>query len=280
MPPKEGQLVALIRKTLRENRTKPPPDKDTWLRVSSLASLCAREEVICSREGTERDDKISGDLGLIFEHGHGLHWALQNRILPRTGVLLGRWQCMSCGHTTGGAEKWYVGNFEAVDFEAAQAERPPQCAECDSVFDIDNCIYVEQTLVDEDYRLGGHPDGFLRLDGFEGLGVLEAKSISPTGAREVKNCPKLDHVVQAHSYMWLTGLKWAKILYWNKGGYGPNTLIEHTVEYDDEMAEQVKLLLVAIWEGIGTGFLPDRICGTRTCERAGACPVADECFSR
>jgi len=141
-------------------------------------------------------------------------------------------------------------------------------------------LYIEQHVKDKKYRLMGHPDGFLRMEGFPGLGVLEVKSISSRGAWEVRGCPKLDHVTQAQCYMWMTGCRWGKVLYWDKGSNGISALIEHTVEYDEDHVEAIQNMVRDIWTGVENPDtkLPERICASPECNRAELCSSVEECF--
>lgn len=272
---KDSPLISLIRQGLREDRVVAPMGKNSWLRVSGLARLCAREEVLCVQHGVSRRDEVSPDLGLIFEHGHALHWVLQNRVLPLLGeVLRGRWRCMACGNVHGGRAHWIVGRFSVEEFVQAQVPRPSRCRRCSSILNSDSCFYEEQNLVDLKLRLGGHPDGFLAIPGEPHLGILEGKSISAKGALEVRQCPKHEHVIQTQAYMRLTGLTWAKVLYWNKGGSGMSALAEHTLRYDDALVERIMSTI----HSVRGESLPDRICGSAQCPRAKVCPVAKQCF--
>lgn len=271
----DGDLRRLICESIPEERDVPPPTKEAWIRVSGLAMVCAREEVLCARDGRVRRDRVDADLMMIFEHGNGLHWDLQNRILPLTKTLYGRWLCGSCGTYHGGQAEWHS-PFKG--FSDSQILRPASCSNCQAALTSDNSLYSEQWIKDPKYRLAGHPDGFLRLEGFPGLGVLEVKSISPRGAYEVRNCAKLDHVTQAQCYMWMTGCRWGKVLYWDKGTGGMKGLIEHTVEYDEDHVEAMQNLVRDIWSGIEGGKLPERICGSPDCNRAELCSSAARCF--
>jgi CRISPR/Cas system-associated exonuclease Cas4 (RecB family) len=280
-------LRPLIRDAIRENRDKPPLEADSWIRMSGVSYLCAREEVLCARDGVTREDKVEPDLALIFEHGNALHWVLQNRILPATKTLLGRWICGECGAAHGAPVEWEVpedGTPEHAEFvqefEDAQMLRPETCEECNVELTSDNCLYVEQYIKSPEYLLDGHPDGFLRLEGLPGLGVLEVKSISSRGAWEVRGCPKLDHVTQAQGYMWRTGCRWGLIIYWDKGANGMKALIVHLVEYDEDHVEAIKNLLRDIREGVSDpeSKLPERICASSDCKRANLCGVAETCF--
>lgn len=238
--------------------------------MSSFASLCPREEVLVGVENLTRKGEITADLALIFDHGHALHWALQNRVLPAAGVLRGQWRCHGCGARAGAP------NGSGGPLEWAVA-RPPLCPACGE----EAFTFEEYVLRDEEYRVQGHSDGFLEIEGLPGLGVFEGKSINPRGAWEVRDTPKLDHVIQTQMYMWLTGAQWGVIVYWDKAGSGMASLIEHMIDRDEETIDFIKLTIKSIWAGIDDGGpLPSRICETATCKRAEACSVTVQCFER
>jgi hypothetical protein len=140
-------------------------------------------------------------------------------------------------------------------------------------------LYREQHFINEEYRLGGHPDGFIIVQGIPGLGVVECKSISSRRVNEVKSTPDLGHVIQIQSYLWLTGLQWGKILYWEKGGFGMTALIEHTIYRDEETITSIKKMITSIWKGLEGGDLPGRICAHNGCKRASECPMVEPCFA-
>ena len=271
-------LKPLIREAIKEERKKPPLEADSWIRISGVSYLCAREEVLCAREVVERTDDVEADLSLVFEHGNALHWVLQNRILPATKTLYGRWLCGECGTRHGGRDEWMDEDMDA--FEAEQIPRPEKCPECSAELTSDNSLYVEQHIRSARHGLQGHPDGFLRLEGMPGFGVLEVKSISSKGAWEVRGCAKLDHVTQAQCYMWRTGCRWGLIVYWDKGAFGMKALIIHIVEYDEDHVEAIQNLIRDIRAGIADpeSKLPDRICGSSDCKRANLCDVSEQCF--
>lgn len=264
----QGSLKKLIRLTLHEERVIPALTDTSYMRVSSLASLCAREEVLASRLGAVRRDVIDADLKLIFAHGTGLHYVLQNEVLAATGALIGVWKCVDCA-TTFGKLDGDVGRSQTL------VRRPQKC-ECGS----EDFFYREQHFVNDEYRLTGHPDGFLVMQGFPGMGIIECKSISSRRVWEVRHTPDLGHVIQSQAYMWLTGLQWAKILYWEKGGFGSTALVEHTIERDEETIDRIKTLLKSIWTGVATGAMPQRICETSTCPRAQKCSLVEPCFEK
>jgi hypothetical protein len=261
-----GALVKMIGEKFRKVEENPPMKADSYLRTSAFADLCPREEVLCSKLGTVRRREYDADIMLTFAHGRGLHNILQNEVLPTIGVLLGKWSCQHCGqHYEGAAEG---------PIEKQVILRPLQCLKCEK----SEFLFHELFFEDKALNIGGHPDGFLKIPERPDLGILEAKSISPRGAYEIKGTPKMSHALQAMIYMWLSGLKWAKILYWNKGLFGRNALTEHFLEYDEDTVEGIKETIFGMRNGILTGDLPERICETKHCERAQECSSAEVCF--
>jgi hypothetical protein len=264
-------IIAAIVDRFATKREVPPLAPGDYIRISSLSSMCAREEILRSLHGVTRYDNVEPDLNLIFAHGSGLHYTLQNNILPVLDMLYGRWTCLSCGQHYGGSA---LSLEKDVSLESLVVLRPDKCA-CGGL----EFLYRELHYSSAQYRLTGHPDGFIRIPQYDGLGVLEAKSISTKGAWEVRSCPRMDHVVQAQMYLWVTGLNWAQILYWDKGTNGTAGLVEHHIERDDETIEQVLSLIRSIWEGIASKALPDRICMASACPRAVKCSVTSKCFA-
>lgn len=262
----QGSLKKLIRLRLAEDREVPWLDEKSYLRVSALADLCPREEVLASTFKVARRRTVDPDLALIFAHGHALHYILQNKVLAETGALLGIWRCVECAKQFGKLD----GNIS----ESQTLVRKPKKCECGC----EDFHYREQHFINEEYRIGGHPDGFLVLQGMPGMGIVECKSIGSRGAWEVRQTPNVGHVVQAQCYMWLSGLQWAKILYWEKGGNGASALIEHTIERDEDTLDQVRLLIRSIWDGISIGHYPQRICTSASCPRTAKCALVGPCF--
>lgn len=263
-------LKTLIQQRLKSSSPILPLTETSFLRASGFAEICPREEVLCSIKKVERTKKVDSDLELIFEHGKGIHARLQNSILPKLGVLLGCWVCLMCRNKIGEKQ-------EGVPVEKWAVKRPNSCPKCGA--DAEEFLYEEQHFESPEFHIGGHPDGFLLLPGMSGLGIIEAKSIGAGGAWQIKNTPKLDHAIQAHIYMWLCNLSWAKILYWDKSGNGVSALTEHTLEKDEETIDTIKKTVVEIWDGLKTGALPARICATAEAPRACACLVASPCFA-
>lgn len=271
----QGSLKQLLETGFREDKVVPPPTPETYYRISSISSVCAREEVLCHQHQVTRKETFDAKTLLIFLHGTSLHWGLQNVALPAISVLYGKWKCMECGTVHGEQEK-------GKPIQDTVILRPSACKKCkatpkergEQVFQ-----YVEHFFVSDKHQITGHPDGFLVLPGLPGMGVLEAKSIGGQKAWEVKKAPNIGHVIQAQIYMWFTGFKWGRILYWEKGVNGLEALAEHHVERDDDTINNVLANIASIKSGMLSGILPDRICATDDCPRASVCHVAKKCFA-
>ena len=274
---RERSLTTLIASRIKEERVLLPPQADDWFRVSSLYKVCAREEVLCHRHEVTRTDKIDPSLSLIFSHGHGLHYALQNIVLPKCGIIIGQWLCKQCGKKHGGKPK-------NGDLERGLCFRPERCRRCgagarEGDDDTDNpFLYNELYFRDEDLRIHGHTDSFLRMPGVSSPGIGEIKSIGLRGGYEIRKAPRLDHVIQAQAYLMLTGLNWAVIIYWIKGEVGTGAIVEHFVERDDETINSIRGMVRSIRQGIRDDVLPDRICAKKDCTRAKECSVTKQCF--
>lgn len=259
-----GTLKELIRERYQNERLKLPLLHGGALRASEFGDMCPREEVLVSLSRLVRKHPRDADLLMIFLHGTALHWALQNHLLPSIGVLVGRWTCTECGTAYG----------DGSDIPTSLVPCPKAC-KCGSK----EFLYRELELENAEYRIGGHPDGFLVIPGLPGVGIVEAKSIGK--GWEVKQCPILAHAIQAQIYMWFTGLKWAKILYWEKGVNGVDALIEHHLDRDDETILKIKNAIKALWAAIEEGApLPDRLCASPQAPRAKKCCVASPCFEQ
>jgi hypothetical protein len=275
--PKAGpDLVSLIQAGLKQKREADPPKPDDWIRVSSLSTLCARAEVLAGTMGVKRDNSLEFYQQLTFDMGKGVHWTVQNNVLPKLNVLVGEWQCADCGHVYGGPGK-YVLRPDSCTWNTGNplscGKNPPTSRQADE----SSLTYVEQFFQNEEYRVQGHPDGFLRMAGMKSDGVLEAKSISDRRFKDVKDVPDFGHVIQLQAYLWLTGLDWGLLLYWNKGAW-KDPLVQHVVERDEDSIDGVKRLVTSIREGLKGGAVPDRICSSRDCKRAEECVMRDPCF--
>jgi hypothetical protein len=102
---------------------------------------------------TETRDKTTARLASIFEEGHTIHAKWQNWF-QEMGVLHGKFRCLSCLEITWGTS-------------------PEECGKCGWK----TLEYAEVTLVDEELRIAGHTDGWIKGIGDDCL--IEIKSIGP-----------------------------------------------------------------------------------------------------
>lgn len=269
-------LIGLLKRRLKTSEVREPLNPSSWLRASGFADMCLRAEVIRYLAGVSTTSDWTADSAVTFAHGSGIHWALQNKILSAADVLRGVWRCETCGLVVGGPEKPSTAMGPQPFVSEQQKPRPTVCTQCAQT----EFVYVEQFFGDAELKIGGHPDGFLEMPGVEGLGVVEAKSISSRGIWEVRSAPYMSHVIQSQIYMMLTGLKWAIVLYWDKGGFGTGCLVEHVIERDEDTIQKIRKMIVAMRQGMTNSWLPEKICETSDCPRAKKCNVADMCFEQ
>lgn len=275
------ELTDTIRLNFREASFSAPLPPEGRLRASSLYYLCPREEALRSRLGINRGRAFGPDEKLTFDHGHGLHYALQNRIYGPLGTLLGVWGCTVCGHSSGS----YTADLDL----ASLVSRPVQCASCghrevdgggsnptehDDLFK-----YHELACTTRDGRLAGHVDGLALFEGREGLGVIEFKSIGDSQAPDARKRPLEAHFLQVQAYMLMTRLRWAKILYWVKSKDRVADMIEHTVLAHQRTQREILLAVQTTFTAIEGGPLPERVCDGPQCRRTESCPVAGPCFA-
>lgn len=279
----DTSIKGLLKKYFKEERENPKLDpKTSFVRASGLAYLCPREEVLTYLlDHKTRSRTTDTATMLTFSHGHGLHYAVQNKVLAGLGILVGSWICLGCGHMHGKPQQ----NKALIEFLVTRPEV------CDQVRDGVKCVsteflFHELHFRDDVYRIGGHPDGFLKMAGLPGLGILEVKSISDWGMDEKNqdnalNAPLSEHIIQANIYMWLTRTEWTKFFYWNKSKDNLAGIIEHTIQKDDEIISRIQLMLKGMWAGMETGDLPKRLrkCTSVESKRALKCPMAAVCFS-
>jgi len=296
-----GTIRELVERGYVRNEIKPPFTEAEWLRASSIPYICPRAYVYLHRMELPRVDAVNANLLLTFLHGTSLHWGLQNRLLPELDLLLGSWRCCLCGALYGGLSDDDKARLERLkeltrtqllsnsvipfaefmqDQMRSVVPRPDSCCECgfEAEDEWSNFEYEEMWFGVPELRIGGHPDGFLKVPWREDLGLLEVKSISNNGAYKVRDRPDIKHVAQAHVYLLATGLKWACILYWAKGTFGTRSLVEHHIERDEDFLARMRGALSSLWDGVEGGPLPDRVCKSARAPRAKECAVLDTCF--
>lgn len=280
------KLTEAIKTFFKEERTVLPLEHDSWMRISSAGTLCPREEVICSLYNKERTEIIDGDSGMNFEHGHAVHWMFQNRVLPKTGTIIGAWRCTYCGTQYGSRQERLVPRPERCQRCGAVAgERPRYDGRPDTQVNDNAFIFVEEWVGNHKHRIGGSPDGQLIAHYTPNytpadLTLLEIKSCNDISFNKYVKAPDFVHVVQTQLYMWLCDYPKAKMLYFNKNERGTLGLAEHDVEYDPEFLERILGEIQQTRDGIKNGVLPERVvCSEAKCSRAVRCQVSNICFA-
>jgi uncharacterized protein YihD (DUF1040 family) len=116
---------------------------------------CKRASYFLLQGTTKVADKPTLRLQTIFDEGHAIH-AKWQRWFQEMGVLHGKFQCQACDHVTWGTS-------------------PANCEQCDALWT--KLVYEEVTLIDNDLRIAGHTDGWIKGIGNDCL--IEIKSIGP-----------------------------------------------------------------------------------------------------
>lgn len=115
--------------------------------------FCHRGSFFLLSGRTKIAEKPNLRLQSIFDEGHAIH-AKWQKWFQEMGVLYGRFTCTAC-------------NFSIFDIGMVTC---PQCSK-------DTMEYREVTLIDNDLRIAGHTDGWIKGIGDDTL--IEIKSIGP-----------------------------------------------------------------------------------------------------
>jgi CRISPR/Cas system-associated exonuclease Cas4 (RecB family) len=135
---------------------RPVGDRDyTVLHPSDIIKKdwCKRGSYFLLKGHTRIAEKPNLRLQSIFDEGHAIHAKWQNWF-QEMGVLHGKFRCLSCNHITWGTS-------------------PETCESCGWK----TLEYAEVTLVDNELRIAGHTDGWIKGIGDDCL--IEIKSIGP-----------------------------------------------------------------------------------------------------
>jgi len=138
---------------------RPPGDRSTTvLHPSEIIKKdwCLRESWFLLSGYEKIAETPSLKLQSIFDEGHAIHTKWQ-RWFQDMGVLHGQFRCQVCNETTWGTS-------------------PEVCSKCTS-YGHNNLHYEEVTLRDDDLRIKGHTDGWIKGIGNDCL--IEIKSIGP-----------------------------------------------------------------------------------------------------
>jgi len=115
---------------------------------------CKRASYFLLSGVAKKVDKPGLRMQSIFDEGHAIHAKWQHWFQDM-GVLHGKFKCLACDGITFGTS-------------------PSICGQCDKE---GRLVYDEVTLFDNDLRIGGHTDGWIKGIGNDCL--IEIKSIGP-----------------------------------------------------------------------------------------------------
>jgi CRISPR/Cas system-associated exonuclease Cas4 (RecB family) len=220
----------------------------------------------------EREDSFSFHLSNIYEEGHDIHNKYQTWLWD-AGVLEGVFQCLVCG------VGWY--------------DRSPHvCRECGS-----NLLrYNEVPLYDEEYRILGHADGVVFINGVRY--VIEIKSVgvrtldfeAPQLSNRIKSGeltldqawkdikqPFLSHRKQGAIYCSILGIHQVVFIYeWKPNQQRREFLVRPSKRMTAELFEQAGTVV----HGLRTGFPPRRPewASVQDVPNCRACPYQETCW--
>ena len=136
----------------------PPGDRSTTvLHPSEITKKdwCHRSSWFLLQGAPKKADKPSFRLQSIFDTGHAVH-AKWQKYFQDMGVMHGRFVCLACDHVTFGTSP------EACESCAAPSRK---------------LVYDEVTLFDDELRIKGHTDGWVKGIGVDTL--IEIKTVGP-----------------------------------------------------------------------------------------------------
>ena len=116
---------------------------------------CKRASYFLLQGHTKVAEKPALQLQSIFDEGHAIH-AKWQKYFQEMGVLHGKFECLVCDKITWGTS-------------------PQECEHCHA--GVAKLVYAEVTLRDDELRIAGHTDGWIKGIGDDTL--IEIKSVGP-----------------------------------------------------------------------------------------------------
>ena len=150
------------------------------LRLSSIADVCVREQLLGFRNSVERKTTLAIGLQITFDLGNGIHDFFQNHTGYFGHNSLAWWRCSAC---------------RKKQFGRKPKQNCPHCNALHGAF-----RYEEHSLrLPDEIPLTGHPDYFLEV-GSGDIRVVDFKTINGEEFA-LLNAPKYEHVMQVTGYM-------------------------------------------------------------------------------
>ena len=253
----------------------PPLTPRSYLRGSSMGDLCAREEILAARFGKVRLRTIDPGTAMVMGIGRNFHTWVQH---VGHRLLVGSWECKSKVRISGYAYALPCNYRTDSDGHPRIPKPEGPCPKCGGV---GRWKYVEHLYKDKELLVRGHPDGFRRItDDPEDDEILEFKTAAEWPWKR-QDEPYQVYQAQVQVYLWLTGLKRARIILVNKNGggdKGKGWFKEFEYGRDEQEIARLKQRAIDIHAGIKTNKLVSRICVDDRCKRAKDCEMAYHCF--
>lgn len=118
--------------------------------------FCKRGSYFLMSGRTKIADNPPLRLQIIFDEGHYIH-AKWQRWFQEMGIIHGKFKCDACDKVTWGTS-------------------PQKCEHCNAPWH--KLIYDEVTMIDDDLRIAGHTDGWVKKPNGDEM-LIEIKSIGP-----------------------------------------------------------------------------------------------------
>jgi hypothetical protein len=220
-----------------------------WIHASSLFNLCTRQYVLAS-EMNEVMQVVRVNDRSIYDIGIAMQEVMRNKYLGPLQILYGKWRCQRCKSLIEGL-------------------MPKERHDCGGKF-----RYEETVFYNHELNIFGSTDGILlpRPDfGLAGRGVLEIKSIEGALFKHLRQ-PQPEHIFRTNVYMFLSGMRWAVILYWSKSKEPQSPFKEFGLRYDPSVAEKVRCTMEELRNG------GQKKCGDISEKRAKKCFAREPCF--
>jgi len=217
-------------------------DPDGYIRVSSIPYMCPRDEVWYALTD-ELQYKEKERLRITFDFGKAFEGIIRDNYLAPMEILKGDWECAKCGYVVQSEEEKLIKPYYG-------------CPSCNAI----RWKYHESELVNEQYKITGHCDGIVELDGNDY--VLEIKSCNAYFFKLFKNdaysCSFFSkYLIQIQMYMWLSGIHNGIFLFFNKDS---STMYSLPVSYSESIVDDVLKFVSDIRHCIRNSILPECTC--------------------
>lgn len=216
----------------------------------------------------------------IFQNGHYMHDRYKN-YLEKTNSLKGRWKCKN--HIVHLDKPRIFGNDSKIGC------LKPKICECGST----EFEYLELSVYDGETLWGGHIDavvnlellshffGYIDIDHDHEDMIIDFKTMNSFQFKKLEEA-LTKHVIQISIYMYITGIKCAKLIYENKDS---QDIKEFLVKFDQslmevEVARAIDLKNLVQSATIDNWVLPERAYADNDNYECGYCKYKADCWSK